>query len=170
MKLRLQKSITLHNKIWYLNPLGKWNAKARTIERLWNECMPAILFGFLISSSISEKNHLTQFHTSTSRTVTMPACVRTYPIYIESTAITSFQRRFNEKLSIGCCRRCFLVLYPLSVLLHLIIQSLYSFSTSPKAKDAYKVHTHIRTLSVWLLWPLKSYQPPHTQKWKYRFH
>lgn len=34
MELRLQKSITLHNKIWYLNPLGKWNAKARTIERL----------------------------------------------------------------------------------------------------------------------------------------
>lgn len=134
----------------------------------WMYARNSLRFPRLIEQQ--QKNHLTQFHTSTSRTVTMPACVRTFTIHIESTAITSFQRRFNEKLSIGCCRRCFLVLYPLSVLSHLIIQSLYSFSTSPKAKDAYKVHTHIRTLSVWLLWPLKSYQPPHTQKWKYRFH
>lgn len=42
MELRLQKSITaIHNIIWYLNPLGKWNAKARTIERLkWMYVIP----------------------------------------------------------------------------------------------------------------------------------
>lgn len=110
--------------------------------------MPAILFGFLISSSISEKNHLTQFHTSTSRSVTMPACVRTFTIHIESTAITSFQRRFNEKLSIGCCRRCFLVLYPLCVIALNNSVPLFIFHFSKSQRCVQSTHTHSHSLSV----------------------
>lgn len=93
-------SITLYNIIWYLNPLGKWNAKARAIEWLKANVQAR--------HTRTNSLHLTQkiIYPNRKHTYTFQAhivraqqrfqyAIQHLRFTAESIAITSFQWRFG---------------------------------------------------------------------------